>query len=102
MVNRWWASSLSERYFLETTDRPDIGIDLKAPQATDRGQTNHQSYVLINEIRTGDVDGSGNPVSDLTLTRGYRLLVEFPPVVPIGAGELRFHDLRHTGTAMAA
>jgi hypothetical protein len=55
VVNRWWADSPDERYFLETTDRPDIGVDLKAPQATDKGQTNHQSYVLINEVRTGDV-----------------------------------------------
>src|SRR5207244_1501179 len=55
VVNRWWAGSPDERYFLETTDRPDIGVDLKAPQATDKGQTNHQSYVLIKEVRTGDV-----------------------------------------------
>lgn len=54
-VNRWWAESPNERYFLETTDRPDIGVDLKAPQATDTGQTNHQAYVLIKEVQPGDV-----------------------------------------------
>jgi hypothetical protein len=54
-VNRWWADNPDERYFLETTDRPDIGVDLKAPQATDKGQTSHQSYVLIKEVRPGDV-----------------------------------------------
>jgi hypothetical protein len=54
-VNRWWADSPSERYFLETTDRPDIGVDLKAPQTTDSGQANHASYVLIKEVRPGDV-----------------------------------------------
>ena len=55
MVNRWWADSPDEQYFLETTDRPDIGIDLKAPQATDSGQTNHPSYVLIKQVQPGDV-----------------------------------------------
>jgi hypothetical protein len=54
-VNRWWADSPDDRYFLETTDRPDIGVDLKAPQATDAGQVNHPSYVLIKEVRPGDV-----------------------------------------------
>ena len=54
-ANRWWAESPDERYFLETTDRPDIGVDLKAPQATDGGQANHPSYVLIREVHPGDV-----------------------------------------------
>lgn len=55
MVNRWWADDPNERYFLETTDRPDIGVDLKAPQTTDSGQANHPSYVLIKEVQPGDI-----------------------------------------------
>lgn len=54
-VNRWWADSPEERYFVETTDRPDIGVDLKAPQQTDSGQANHAAYVLIKEVHPGDV-----------------------------------------------
>jgi hypothetical protein len=54
-VNIWWADNPAERYFLETTDRSDVGVDLKAPQATDKGQANHPSYVLIKEVRPGDV-----------------------------------------------
>jgi hypothetical protein len=55
MVNRWWVDRPEEHYFLETTDRPDIGVDLKAPQATDSGNENHQAYVLIKEVRAGNV-----------------------------------------------
>lgn len=54
-VNRWWADNPDEHFFLETTDRSDAGVDLKAPQATDAGQVNHPSYVLIKEVRPGDV-----------------------------------------------
>jgi hypothetical protein len=27
-VDRWWAESSDERYFLETTDRTGVGVDL--------------------------------------------------------------------------
>jgi hypothetical protein len=53
-VNRWWASSPEEHFFLETTDRPDIGVDLKAPQATDNGQTTHAAYSLISSSQPPD------------------------------------------------
>jgi hypothetical protein len=53
-LNRWWEDRPAERFWLETTDRPDIGIDLKAPQR-DEGGHEHHSYALINEVRHGDV-----------------------------------------------
>ncbi len=51
---RWWDGDEAERYWLETTDRPDIGVDLKAPQTDDSG-TEHAAYVLIREVNDGDV-----------------------------------------------
>jgi hypothetical protein len=55
MANQWWADNREERYFLETTDPPGMGIRLEAPQATDSGNANHPSYVLIKEVHSGDV-----------------------------------------------
>jgi hypothetical protein len=53
-INRWWdAAQNDERYWLETTDRSNIGVDLNAPQRDERGE--RWSYSLIHEIRDGDV-----------------------------------------------
>jgi hypothetical protein len=53
-VNEWWANDPAEIYFLETTDRPDIGVDLKAPQADDAGHAHH-AYALVPHVKHGDV-----------------------------------------------
>ncbi len=52
--NRWWDSDASERYWLEVTDRSDLGHDLHAPQRRSNG-TEHYGYSLIREIRNGDI-----------------------------------------------
>lgn len=44
----------AERYWLEITDRADLGVDLKAPQAGDGG-TQQWSYSLVKEASDGDV-----------------------------------------------
>ena len=31
VTNRWWDGQADERYWLEATDRTDIGADLRAP-----------------------------------------------------------------------
>jgi len=53
-VNDWWASDSRQRFWLEITDRPDIGIDLHCPQrdALDR---HTPGYSLIWWVLTGDV-----------------------------------------------
>jgi hypothetical protein len=51
---RWWGNDGAEIYWLETTDRTDLGIDLKAPQTDDRGLA-HAAYGLIREVQPGDV-----------------------------------------------
>ena len=53
-INRWWDADAFEIYWLETTERDDIGVDLHAPQLNDQGAEHHR-YSQINEIRPGDV-----------------------------------------------
>jgi len=49
MVNRWWADHPSEKYWIEITDRPDIGANLKAPQGPVSG------WFLVKEVQSGDI-----------------------------------------------
>jgi hypothetical protein len=53
-MNRWWAGDARERFWLETTNRTDIGVDLKAPSADDRGAA-HPAYALIQEVGPADL-----------------------------------------------
>ena len=53
-LNRWWAGRPAEIYWLETTDRADLGVDLRAPQRDDGGAENW-SYALLTEVEDGDV-----------------------------------------------
>jgi len=50
----WWDGIADERYWCEITDRPDIGADLKCPQANEAGQS-YWSYSLIRDIAAGDI-----------------------------------------------
>lgn len=53
-INRWWRNDPNERYWLEITNRDDIGADLLAPQVNDAGQE-YWSYSLVREVRPGDL-----------------------------------------------
>jgi hypothetical protein len=53
-IRRWWNSRSEETYWLEITDRPDVGADLKAPQTKDDGRE-FWGYSLIKEVEAGDV-----------------------------------------------
>ncbi|MFF4555373.1 protein NO VEIN domain-containing protein [Streptomyces sp. NPDC001422] len=53
-VNRWWRRDPSERYWLEITNRDDIGTNLLAPQVNDQGME-YWSYALVREVRPGDL-----------------------------------------------
>lgn len=48
----WWAGNDDERYWCEITDRPDVGSNLKCPQADARGNP-YWSYSLIENISSG-------------------------------------------------
>ena len=52
--NRWWLASPEERYWLEITDRLDLGVDLNAPQLGRNGREQWH-YSLIHEVNPGDV-----------------------------------------------
>jgi hypothetical protein len=53
-IHRWWDGIASERYWLEVTDRQDLGVNLKAPVANEGGQ-DYWSYSLLHEVDAGDV-----------------------------------------------
>lgn len=53
-MNKWWAEDASERYWLEVTDRHDLGADLRAPTTDESGRENWR-YSLFNLARVGDV-----------------------------------------------
>lgn len=54
MADRWWQNKPGERYWLEATDREDIGTDLKAPDADASGRGNWR-YTLFRETTPGDI-----------------------------------------------
>jgi hypothetical protein len=53
-INRWWDGRPAERYWVEITDRPDIGADLKAPKTTDQGSETW-GYSLTVEPQADDI-----------------------------------------------
>lgn len=53
-IHRWWSRLTNERYWLEVTDRPDIGANLKAPKSNETGK-DFWSYSIIREVHPGDV-----------------------------------------------
>ena len=52
--NRWWSTDDRERFWLEITDRSDLGVDLNAPRVGRNGREQWH-YSLIWEVRPGDV-----------------------------------------------
>jgi hypothetical protein len=53
-MREWWTARPDEVFWLEITDRPDIGQDLKAPQKQDDG-SEFWSYSLVTRTHSGDV-----------------------------------------------
>jgi hypothetical protein len=51
---RWWASDSREIYWLETTDRPDVGVDLNAPEVNEEGKS-YWSYDFVREVAECDL-----------------------------------------------
>jgi hypothetical protein len=46
-LNAWWDGDLAQRYWLEITDRPDIGIDLHCPQRDAARQQGQAAGALL-------------------------------------------------------
>ncbi len=53
-MNRWWLRQEAECFWLESTDRDDLGADLNAPLYDDSGKENWR-YTLLRELKPGDV-----------------------------------------------
>ncbi|WP_433228897.1 protein NO VEIN domain-containing protein [Micromonospora sp. CA-248260] len=53
-INEWWSDDPAERYWMEITDRTDLGSDLHAPQVDDAGRE-YWSYALVTAVQPGDV-----------------------------------------------
>ncbi|SNY53708.1 DUF3883 domain-containing protein [Paractinoplanes atraurantiacus] len=53
-LNEWWAGDPAQRYWLEITDRPDLGENLHAPQRDGAG-TAKWTYDLVRYVEPGDV-----------------------------------------------
>jgi hypothetical protein len=53
-MNRWWSQQPEQRYWLEATDREDIGADLHAPELDESGKE-FWGYSLFKEASVGDI-----------------------------------------------
>ena len=53
-INEWWAADPGQRFWMEITDRDDLGADLFAPTA-DGGDRPYWGYELITYVRAGDI-----------------------------------------------
>src|SRR5262249_25034485 len=53
-VNDWWAGDPRQRFWLEITDRNDIGVDLHCPQRDAHGNRN-PGYSLIWSVQIDDI-----------------------------------------------
>ncbi|GLW92331.1 protein NO VEIN domain-containing protein [Actinokineospora globicatena] len=53
-INTWWGDDPDERYWIEITDRSDVGTDLNCLQRNGSGKE-YWSYSLIQHVRPGDV-----------------------------------------------
>lgn len=53
-INSWWETDPAERYWLEITDRPDIGLDLHAPQRDAAGDRS-PGYSLMWWVKPDDI-----------------------------------------------
>lgn len=52
-INEWWAADPAQKYWLEITDREDLGADLHAPKLDGSGRVNW-TYELVRYVQPGD------------------------------------------------
>lgn len=53
-INEWWTADPAQRFWMEITDRDDLGADLFAP-TTDGSGKPYWGYELITYVQPGDV-----------------------------------------------
>ncbi len=64
-INEWWSDQPEERYWVEITDRPELGENLLSPKLAQNDKET-PSYTLVSYVRLGDVvfhywKGQGKP-----------------------------------------
>jgi hypothetical protein len=86
-MHRWWDGQTEEHYWLEVSDRPDIGTDLNAPREDEIGG-DRWSYALLREAADGDVvfhfHKPDEAIVGYSIVRGEPWEDSVPPVT--GAG----------------
>ena len=89
-VNDWWAGDPRQRFWLETTDRPDIGVDLHCPQRDAAGNRN-PGFSLIWWVGVGDIifhyNLNEHAITDWSRAAGH--VTEAPTVWLSHRGETR-------------
>lgn len=53
-ISEWWAADPDQRFWMEITERDDLGADLFAPTANDKGRP-YWGYELITYVQAGDI-----------------------------------------------
>ncbi len=53
-INRWWVDDPAQKYWMEVTDRDDLGGELPAPQKADDGLP-EWGYELVRFAQPGDL-----------------------------------------------
>ena len=54
-INKWWNKLEDEQvYWVEVTQRKDLGQNVKAPQKNELGK-DYWSYSLLKEMKVGDI-----------------------------------------------
>jgi predicted HNH restriction endonuclease len=53
-MHEWWANWSDQKFWLEATDREDIGANLRAPELDESGKDNWR-YTLFKAARPGDI-----------------------------------------------
>lgn len=54
-INEWWVGDSGQRFWMETTNRSDLGANLMAPLEDERGSLNSPGYVLVKHVQDGDI-----------------------------------------------
>ena len=85
IMNLWWSNQSSERYWLESTDREDIGSDLRAPELDQSGKENWR-YSLFKHARPGDIVLHYDKRPEANGIVGWSVIAGSPAAAPIICG----------------
>jgi hypothetical protein len=92
-INDWWADDPAQKYWMEITNRDDLGAELRAPQEADDGKP-EWGYELVRYVKPGDV------VLHWCAKPGHRALIGYSNVAgPAYAATWKWHSRGTSGRA---